>query len=46
MVWMGTVTKTFLPPVGATNAAILEQTLINAEFHVENRTPKEVANAR
>jgi NADH-quinone oxidoreductase subunit M len=46
MVWMGTVTRTFLPPVGAINAAILKQTLINAEFHVENRTPKEVANAR
>ncbi len=35
MVWMGTVTKTFLPPVSAMNAQILKQTTVNAEFLVE-----------
>ena len=35
MVWMGTVTKTFLPPVSARNAEILRQTTVNAEFLVE-----------
>ena len=35
MVWMGTITKTFLPPVSSVNASILEQTKVNAEFLVE-----------
>ena len=34
MIWMGTVTKTFLPPVSAMNAEILKQTTVNAEFLV------------
>ncbi len=48
MVWMGTVTSSFLPPVSATNAAILRQTMVNAEFLVENVKPAspEVADAR
>ncbi len=37
MVWMGTVTHTFLPPVSAQNARVLEQTKVNAEFLVENQ---------
>jgi NADH-quinone oxidoreductase subunit M len=36
MVWMGTVTRTFLPPISASSARILEQTKVNAEFLVEN----------
>ncbi|MCP5113696.1 MAG: NADH-quinone oxidoreductase subunit M, partial [bacterium] len=39
MVWMGTYTRTFLPPISATNAVIIEQTKMNAQFHVDNRTP-------
>jgi len=35
MVWMGTITRTFLPPVSRMNASILEQTKVNAEFLVE-----------
>jgi len=58
MLWMGTVTRTFLPPVTAINTSILKQTMVNAEFHVRNEvkeaprlagvtTPaKGVANAR
>jgi NADH-quinone oxidoreductase subunit M len=36
MVWMGTVTKTFLPSISATNAGILDQTKINVQFEVRN----------
>ncbi len=48
MVWMGTVTRTFLPPVRAANASILEQTMVNAEFLVDRGEPQavEVADAR
>ncbi len=47
MVWMGTVTRTFLPPVSAANATILEQTKINAEFLVRNQpVPEESFDAR
>ncbi|HFB97829.1 MAG TPA: NADH-quinone oxidoreductase subunit M [Bryobacterales bacterium] len=44
MVWMGTVTKTFLPPVSAMNAEILRQTTVNAEFLVER--PADAAGPR
>ena len=37
MVWMGTATQTFLPPISATSAAILEKTRVNQEFHVQAR---------
>jgi NADH-quinone oxidoreductase subunit M len=40
MVWMGTVTKTFLPPISASNAVILEQTKVNTEFLVESVPPR------
>lgn len=50
MVWMGTATQTFLPPIGAANARILEQTRQNVEFHVKQQLPgaasSEVARAR
>ena len=47
MVWMGTYTRTFLPPISHSNAAILERTKFNVDFHVERRTPPpEVAHAR
>ncbi|HPQ17138.1 MAG TPA: NADH-quinone oxidoreductase subunit M, partial [Bryobacteraceae bacterium] len=47
MVWMGTYTQTFLPPITASSAAILEQTKVNVEFHVERQMPRqELANAR
>jgi NADH-quinone oxidoreductase subunit M len=39
MVWMGTATQTFLPPISAANARILRQTQQNVDFHVERRTP-------
>src|SRR5262249_23316374 len=34
MVWMGTYTETFLPPVSKANARILEQTQVNVQFQV------------
>jgi NADH-quinone oxidoreductase subunit M len=37
MVWMGTVTRTFFPPISASSAQILEQTKVNAEFLVQNQ---------
>jgi len=45
MVWMGTVTRTFLPPVSANNTATLNQIKINAEYHVENRSPGALTTA-
>ena len=35
MVWMGTYTRTFLPPVSAANARVLQQTQVNVRFQVE-----------
>jgi NADH-quinone oxidoreductase subunit M len=44
MVWMGTATQTFLPPISAANARILRQTQQNVDFHVRNQQPsREVA---
>jgi NADH-quinone oxidoreductase subunit M len=37
MVWMGTVTQTFLPPITASSAAILEQTKVGVDFQVRDR---------
>jgi NADH-quinone oxidoreductase subunit M len=34
MVWMGTYTQSFLPPVSVANARILEQTKLNVRFQV------------
>jgi NADH-quinone oxidoreductase subunit M len=41
MVWMGVYTQTFLPPISAQNARILDQTKLAAR-----PSPAEVANAR
>ena len=56
MLWMGTFTRTFLPPISATNAVILEQTKMNAQFLVRSdppavrneppASPREVADVR
>lgn len=37
MVWMGTATRTFLPPISAASAAVLEQTRANQVFHAQAR---------
>lgn len=48
MVWMGTATRTFLPPISATSAAILEKTRVNQEYHARARPalPQEIHRAR
>jgi NADH-quinone oxidoreductase subunit M len=53
MVWMGTYTQTFLPPVSKATARVLEQTEVNVQFRVSRpaagpglRAHTEVANAR
>jgi NADH-quinone oxidoreductase subunit M len=47
MLWMGTYTRTFLPPVTAATARILDETKVNVQFQV-NRAPfsPEAAYAR
>jgi NADH-quinone oxidoreductase subunit M len=45
MVWMGTYTRSFLPPVSAATARVLRQTEVNVQFRVETARP-EVARAR
>ena len=35
MVWMGVYTRSFLPPIGAANAAVLRQSEVNVQFLVE-----------
>jgi NADH-quinone oxidoreductase subunit M len=52
MVWMGTYTQTFLPPVSRTTARVLEQTQVNVPYRVkapaapELRAEAEVGHAR
>ena len=51
MVWMGVYSKTFLDPVGRTNARLLDQTQVNVPFRVKLdrglvRQPVEAAHAR
>lgn len=47
MVWMGVYSQTFLPPVSAQNAQILEQTKRNVDFRVNAQPRAEVlADAR
>jgi NADH-quinone oxidoreductase subunit M len=43
MVWMGTATQTFLPPITASGAAILDQTKVNVDFQVKRRQPSAVS---
>jgi NADH-quinone oxidoreductase subunit M len=35
MVWMGTFTQSFLPPISAASRSILEKTRVNQEFHAQ-----------
>ena len=47
MVWMGTYTRSFLPPVSSSTARVLEQSQINVQFQVRRAAPvAEVADAR
>lgn len=48
MVWMGTYTRSFLPPVSAATARVLEQTEYNVRHYVERAQPAgvEVADVR
>jgi NADH-quinone oxidoreductase subunit M len=47
MVWMGTFTQTFMPPIATAGASILEKTKVNVEFQVKRPAPpREVAHAR
>jgi NADH-quinone oxidoreductase subunit M len=49
MVWMGIGSRTFLAPISATNARIVERTKHGVVFQAERSTPsvqREVANAR
>ncbi|HWQ56572.1 MAG TPA: NADH-quinone oxidoreductase subunit M [Bryobacteraceae bacterium] len=39
MVWMGTYTRSFLPPVSAATAQVLKQTQVNVRFQVERAAP-------
>ncbi len=40
MVWMGTATQSFLPPITKSSAAILESTKISVNFEVRARDPR------
>ncbi len=48
MVWLGTATRTFLPPISAANARILEQSVSSLEIRVQGAPVPagEVARAR
>ncbi len=45
MVWMGTLTQTFLPSISAANAKILQQSQAGVEYQVKTARP-ELAHAR
>jgi NADH-quinone oxidoreductase subunit M len=42
MVWMGSFSQSFLPPVSAQNARILEQSKVGVDFKVSVKTPAPV----
>jgi NADH-quinone oxidoreductase subunit M len=46
MLWMGTFTQTFMPPITAAGASILESTKVNVDFQVQRPMPRELARAR
>ncbi|MBX9601569.1 MAG: NADH-quinone oxidoreductase subunit M [Bryobacteraceae bacterium] len=46
MIWMGVYSQSFLPPVSAQNAQILEQTKRNVDFRVSNHAIQELGNVR
>jgi hypothetical protein len=39
MIWMGTATQSFLPPITKSGAAILESTKVGVSFEVRGREP-------
>ncbi len=45
MVWMGVACQTFLPPVSAVNAGILDRTQQGVSFHVNNHVPAVIREA-
>jgi len=45
MIWMGVAAQTFLPSIGASNAALLNQTKGSVEQNVKIETGNEVARA-
>jgi NADH-quinone oxidoreductase subunit M len=47
MVWMGTYTQSFMPPITVASASLIEQTKVNVDFEVKRPAPpREVADAR
>jgi NADH-quinone oxidoreductase subunit M len=40
MVWLGTYTQSFMPPVTAATHRLLEQSKMNLEIHVLNTAPR------
>jgi len=45
MAWMGTATRTFLPPISGTSTSILEKTRVNVEYHARALNAPSVAQA-
>jgi NADH-quinone oxidoreductase subunit M len=45
MVWMGVASQTFLPPISAANARILEETRHGVSIHVRNFAPASIEEA-
>ena len=45
MVWLGTYTKTFMPPISSANSHILDQSRMNDEYRVELKVPGVLAAA-
>jgi NADH-quinone oxidoreductase subunit M len=46
MVWMGTYTRSFLPPIGVANAAVLRQSEVNVQFRVQKEARPVTMEAR
>ena len=40
MVWLGTYTQSFMPPISSANARILDQSRINQEYRVQSVVPE------
>jgi NADH:ubiquinone oxidoreductase subunit 4 (subunit M) len=45
MVWMGVASQTFLPPISAAHARILEETRHGVSIHVRNFAPASIEEA-
>jgi NADH-quinone oxidoreductase subunit M len=46
MVWLGTYTQSFMPPVTAATRHLLEQSKMNLEIRVRNTTPHTAVQAQ